>query len=103
MQGPELEKEFGNGASLFLTRICAYLRTVNMTGGAVGLALQAISVFVGAASGHRCPLSPLPSSVRLLSPQSFPNAPLLATASAPPHLHVKLLASFDEAPCILWW
>jgi len=53
-QGPELEKEFGNGASLFLTRICAYLRTVNMTGGPVGLALQAISVFVGSASGHRC-------------------------------------------------
>lgn len=53
MTGPELEKEFWNGASLFLTRICAYLRTINMSNGPVGLSLQAISVFVGAASGHR--------------------------------------------------
>jgi hypothetical protein len=53
MTGPDLEREFVQGASLFLMRICAYLRTTNMSGGSVGLALQGISIFVGAASGHR--------------------------------------------------
>jgi hypothetical protein len=53
MTGPDLEKEFAQGASLFLMRVCAYLRTTNISGASAGAALQAISVFVGAASGHR--------------------------------------------------
>lgn len=42
------------GASLLLTRICAFLKT-RVHGGeaAIGMALQALSVFLGAASGHR--------------------------------------------------
>jgi hypothetical protein len=54
MTGPELEREFGNGASLLLTRICAFLKTrVHAGDTSIGTALQALAVFLGAASGHR--------------------------------------------------
>ena len=51
--GPELEHEFRNGASLFLTRLCAYMKTCVSTRTSVGLTFQAISVFVSSASGTR--------------------------------------------------
>jgi len=51
--GPQLEKEFGNGASLFLTRISSWLRLNYLLGFAVGLQLEAVAVFVAASSGHR--------------------------------------------------
>lgn len=51
--GPQLEKEFGNGASLFLTRISSWLRLNYLLGFAVGIQLEAIAVFVAASSGHR--------------------------------------------------
>jgi hypothetical protein len=74
MTGPELEREFGNGASLLLTRICAFLKTrvhgrevlpdnqatpsvasraTRPSPAIIGTSLQAISVFLSAASGHR--------------------------------------------------
>ena len=54
MTGPELEREFGNGASLLLTRICAFLKTrVHAGEASIGTALQALSIFLSAASGHR--------------------------------------------------
>jgi hypothetical protein len=55
MTGPELEREFGNGASLLLTRICALLKT-RVHGGddpIMGMALHALAIFTGASSGHR--------------------------------------------------
>jgi hypothetical protein len=51
--GPELEMEYGNGASLFLTRVTAWLRLTYLVGVEVSLQLQAIHIFVSAASGHR--------------------------------------------------
>merc|ERR1711998_458330 len=51
--GPQLEKEFGNGASLFLTRISSWLRLNYLLGFAVGLQLEAVGVFVSASSGNR--------------------------------------------------
>ena len=54
MTGPELEREFGNGASLLLTRICAFLKTrVHRGEVSISSALQALSIFLSAASGHR--------------------------------------------------
>jgi hypothetical protein len=42
------------GASLLLTRICAFLKTrVHGSEAAIGMALQALGIFLGAASGHR--------------------------------------------------
>jgi hypothetical protein len=51
--GAELEMEYGNGASLFLTRISAWLRLTYLLGVEVALQLQAIHIFLSAASGHR--------------------------------------------------
>eukprot|EP00232_Nephroselmis_pyriformis_P019006 CAMPEP_0182893660 /NCGR_PEP_ID=MMETSP0034_2-20130328/24609_1 /TAXON_ID=156128 /ORGANISM="Nephroselmis pyriformis, Strain CCMP717" /LENGTH=319 /DNA_ID=CAMNT_0025027415 /DNA_START=35 /DNA_END=991 /DNA_ORIENTATION=+ len=51
--GPQLEREYGNGASLFLTRVSAWLRITYLVGYAVAEALQVISIFVEASSGHR--------------------------------------------------
>ncbi|KAJ3218229.1 hypothetical protein HDU67_006338 [Dinochytrium kinnereticum] len=51
--GPQLEREFGNGASLFLTRVTAWLRLTYLLGYNISLQLQAISIFISAASGHR--------------------------------------------------
>ncbi|KAI9337974.1 armadillo-type protein [Obelidium mucronatum] len=51
--GPQLEREFGNGASLFLTRVTAWLRLTYLLNCNVSLQLQAISIFISAASGSR--------------------------------------------------
>ncbi|KAJ3074392.1 hypothetical protein HDU98_011367 [Podochytrium sp. JEL0797] len=51
--GPQLEREFGNGASLFLTRVTAYLRLTYLLNCNISLQLQAISIFISAASGSR--------------------------------------------------
>ncbi|XP_067846294.1 armadillo-like helical domain containing protein 1 isoform X1 [Heptranchias perlo] len=51
--GPELELQFAQGASLFLTRLTAWLRLTYMVGTCVTEQLQAIGVFLSAASGHR--------------------------------------------------
>ena len=48
-----MEMEYGNGASLFLTRISAWLRLTYLLGIEVALQLQAIHIFLSAASGHR--------------------------------------------------
>jgi hypothetical protein len=51
--GPELEHEFKNGASLFLTRLCAHMKTSVASRSSVGLTFQAISIFISSASGTR--------------------------------------------------
>lgn len=51
--GPELECKFAQSASLFLTRLTAWLRMSYMIGTHVCLQLKAISIFVGASSGHK--------------------------------------------------
>jgi len=51
--GPQLEKEFSNGASLFLTRVSSWLRLNYLLGFAVALQLEVIAVFAAASSGHR--------------------------------------------------
>jgi len=51
--GPQLEIEYGNGASLFLTRVSTWLRLTYLLGNSISLSLQAISIFLAAASGHR--------------------------------------------------
>ncbi|XP_032884523.1 armadillo-like helical domain containing protein 1 isoform X2 [Amblyraja radiata] len=50
---PELELQFAQGASLFLTRLTAWLRITYMVGTCVTEQLQAIGIFLSAASGHR--------------------------------------------------
>ena len=42
-----------NGASLFLTRITAWLRLTYLLGQNIALQLKAISIFVSASSGNR--------------------------------------------------
>jgi len=51
--GPQLEKEFGNGASLFLTRVSSWLRLTHLIGFALSLQLDVITIFIAASSGHR--------------------------------------------------
>ncbi|KAJ3188935.1 hypothetical protein HDU85_004651 [Gaertneriomyces sp. JEL0708] len=51
--GPQLEREFSNGASLFLTRITAWLRLTYLLGQHLTLQIRAINIFVSASSGHR--------------------------------------------------
>ncbi|KAI8844425.1 armadillo-type protein [Chytriomyces cf. hyalinus JEL632] len=51
--GPQLERELGNGASLFLTRVTAWLRLTYLLNCNISLQLQAISIFISAASGSR--------------------------------------------------
>jgi len=51
--GPQLEKELGNGASLFLTRVSSWLRLTHLLGFALSLQLDVITIFIAASSGHR--------------------------------------------------
>eukprot|EP01135_Chromosphaera_perkinsii_P000407 Nk52_evm54s78 gene=Nk52_evmTU54s78 len=51
--GPQLEKEFSNGGSLFLTRLTAFLRLTYLLNFCLGLQIKAISIFITASSGHR--------------------------------------------------
>ncbi|KAJ2997386.1 hypothetical protein HDV02_005583 [Globomyces sp. JEL0801] len=51
--GPQLERELNNGASLFLTRISAWLRMTYLLGHDLALQLRAITVFIASASGNR--------------------------------------------------
>ena len=51
--GPQLERELNNGASLFLTRISAWLRLTYLLGHDLALQLKALGVFVSASSGNR--------------------------------------------------
>jgi len=50
---PELENKFSKAASLFLTRLTAWLRLTYMTGFTLKLQLEAISVFITSSSGHK--------------------------------------------------
>ena len=50
--GPDLELEFGQAASLFLTRLTAWIRLTYMTGTCLGFQLKALHVFLSATSGH---------------------------------------------------
>mmetsp|Transcript_15663 Transcript_15663/g.36964 ORF Transcript_15663/g.36964 Transcript_15663/m.36964 type:complete len:587 (+) Transcript_15663:60-1820(+) len=50
---PELEENYGNGASLFLARVAAWLKLTYKLGYSVELQLEAVCVFVSASSGHR--------------------------------------------------
>ncbi|XP_010903289.2 armadillo-like helical domain containing protein 1 [Esox lucius] len=49
---PELELEFAQVASLFLARLTAWMRLTYMFGTCLGLQLQAVGVFLSAASNH---------------------------------------------------
>eukprot|EP00899_Mesostigma_viride_P016457 jgi/Mesvir1/24812/Mv22061-RA.1 len=49
--GPELEREYGNGASLLLTRVSAWLRLTYTSGLPTTNMLQAINIFISASSG----------------------------------------------------
>ena len=62
--GPQLEKDLNNGASLFLTRITAWLRLTlvidalihfnrYLLGQNISLQIQAISIFIASSSGSR--------------------------------------------------
>ncbi|KAI8773492.1 armadillo helical domain containing protein 1, partial [Biomphalaria glabrata] len=51
--GPELEEEFVQAASLFLTRLTAWLRLTYMTGVCLNELLQAVAIFLSASSGHK--------------------------------------------------
>ncbi|KAJ3044224.1 hypothetical protein HDV00_002902 [Rhizophlyctis rosea] len=51
--GPQLEREFANGASLFLTRITAWMRLTYLLGRDLSIQLQAVNIFIAASSGHR--------------------------------------------------
>ncbi|XP_052258439.1 armadillo-like helical domain containing protein 1 [Dreissena polymorpha] len=51
--GPELEQEFAQAASLFLTRLTAWLRLTYMIGTSLTEQLQAIAIFLSASSGHK--------------------------------------------------
>ncbi|VDH94243.1 Hypothetical predicted protein, partial [Mytilus galloprovincialis] len=51
--GPELEQEFAQAASLFLTRLTAWLRLTYMIGTSLNEQLRAISIFLSASSGHK--------------------------------------------------
>ncbi|TPX49801.1 hypothetical protein SeMB42_g00605 [Synchytrium endobioticum] len=51
--GPQIERELGGGASLFLTRVTAWLRLTYLLGHDLSLQLRAIAVLVGAADAPR--------------------------------------------------
>ncbi|XP_043941273.1 armadillo-like helical domain containing protein 1 [Protopterus annectens] len=51
--GPELELEFAQAASLFLTRLTSWLRLTYMIGTSLTQQLEAINIFLSATSGHR--------------------------------------------------
>ena len=50
--GPDLEQEFGQAASLFLTRLTAWIRLTYMTGTCLNLQLKAIHIFLSSTCGH---------------------------------------------------
>jgi len=52
MTGPDIEMEFANSASLFLTRLTSWLRLSYMTGQHLKLQLDAIAVFLSASSSQ---------------------------------------------------
>lgn len=51
--GPELEAEFAEAASLFLTRLTAWLRLTYMIGIGLNELLKALQIFLSASSGHK--------------------------------------------------
>lgn len=51
--GPQLERYYGNGASLFLTRISAWLKLTYVESIALNQQLEAVSIFLTAANGTR--------------------------------------------------
>ncbi|XP_013013444.1 armadillo-like helical domain containing protein 1 isoform X2 [Cavia porcellus] len=51
--GPELEQEFSQGASLFLTRLTTCLRITYMTGSSLEKLLRSIGIFLSAVSSNR--------------------------------------------------
>lgn len=51
--GPELEAEFAQAASLFLSRLTAWLRLTYMIGTCLSEQLKALQVFLSASSGHK--------------------------------------------------
>ncbi|CAH1776102.1 unnamed protein product [Owenia fusiformis] len=51
--GPELEQEFAQAASLFLTRLTAWLRLTYMIGTCLNEQLRALQIFLSASSGHK--------------------------------------------------
>ena len=51
--GPQLEKYYGNGASLFLTRISAWLKLTYGESIALNQQLEAVSIFLTSANGTR--------------------------------------------------
>lgn len=50
---PELENKFSRAASLFLTRLTAWLRLTYMTAVNLRLQIEAISIFISSSSGHK--------------------------------------------------
>lgn len=51
--GPDLEAEFADAGSLFLTRITTWLRLTYLLGGNIKIQLDAIKVFLSASCGQR--------------------------------------------------
>lgn len=51
--GPDLEEEFADAGSLFLTRITTWLRLTYLLGGNIKIQLDAIKVFLSASCGQR--------------------------------------------------
>ncbi len=51
--GPQLEKYYGNGASLFLTRIFAWMKLSYVESIALKQQLEAVSIFLTSANGTR--------------------------------------------------
>ncbi|XP_065839387.1 armadillo-like helical domain containing protein 1 [Oscarella lobularis] len=50
---PELENEFANAASLFLTRLTSWLRLTYLLGTCLQLQIKAIGIFIGSSSGYK--------------------------------------------------
>ncbi|KAL5040314.1 hypothetical protein BDEG_25145 [Batrachochytrium dendrobatidis JEL423] len=74
--GPQIEKEFGNGASLFLTRISAWLRLTYLLSYDLALQIRAITIFVSASSGNRfmCEFLEIGGILTILEILSLPRA-----------------------------
>nr|AAX27865.1 unknown [Schistosoma japonicum] len=52
--GPDLESEFAQMASLFLARICVWIKLTYMSGTCLTEQLQAIHVFLSASNRYSC-------------------------------------------------
>ena len=96
------ENETGNGASLFLGRISAWLRLTYLVGFAIATQLRALAIFVRASSGTDFLHEFLEGGARLSPKQRFPgcsglffDAELLRCCAATPHAarRTRLLAS----------